>query len=96
MNGTCQPGNTAAACGTGGGQCNTCASYEYCPSNSCQINPDSLWTVTAVSATFDTTKADGTSWDAGGGAPDGYVCYEEPPGTQKTCTSVVSNSFSPT
>lgn len=93
--GTCQPGNTVAACGKAGAACAACAGYQACPSNTCIVDPESRWDVVAVSAKFETTNpATGLGWDPFGGAPDGFMCFSLPPADPK-CTSAVDDSFSP-
>lgn len=72
------------ACGNtdrgGGGEtpppskCGSCARYETCTSSGfCGISPNSTWFFAVDSATISSTKADGSAWDAFGGAPDPFV-----------------------
>ncbi|MBI5498147.1 MAG: hypothetical protein HY904_24305 [Deltaproteobacteria bacterium] len=63
-----------------------------------QTNPNSTWDVIARSATFQTTQGGGESWDALGGAPDGFICWFDncAAGTGSACTAVTSDAFSAT
>jgi len=61
------------------------------------VDPNSTWDVVAASATFQTTTENGDSWDIGGGAPDGMLCwYDDINQSARTCTPEAPDSFSAT
>jgi len=97
FNGTCQIGNTVAACGKGGGECSQCVTNQICGlEQSCGVDPDGSWLVQPDSATISTKNGNG-DWDFGAGAPDPFVqlwC----PSTASSMTSqtpTASDTFSP-
>jgi hypothetical protein len=98
FNGACQSGNTGAACGKGGIQCVACAPQQICKVDQiCAVDPESRWKVQPASATLATTN-NGSTWDAGGGAPDPFVSMWCPAtaATVTGTTPAVSDSFTPT
>jgi hypothetical protein len=68
--------------GTGGAQCQACAACERCSSTgTCEIDPQSRWDLSVLSATLNPTDphnqpSDGTAWDGpqelGGPLPDPF------------------------
>jgi hypothetical protein len=73
LNGTCQPGTQGLACGTGGVACQQCMAGTTCQMQNCGVDPMSMWRVQVVSARIAMRKANGDTWDTGGGAPDVFV-----------------------
>ena len=64
-------------------KCGSCARYEVCmTSGVCGINPSSTWLFAVDSVTVASTKTDGSTWDAFGGAPDPFVQLD----TKRTTT----------
>jgi hypothetical protein len=54
---TCQEGDTAAACGTGGASCSTCGSDETCTERSCTPKDPGLKTYTVIAEKANVTNA---------------------------------------
>ena len=80
----CVTNTTALRCGRGGSACQACGGCQRCSNTgSCDVDPMSRWTMTAVSATIAPKYPDGTDWDMGqklGAAlPDPFVQFEMPP-----------------
>lgn len=80
----CVNNTTALRCGHGGGICQVCGGCLRCSNTgSCEVDPMSQWTMTAVSATIAPKYPDGSDWDPGqrlGAAlPDPFVQFEMPP-----------------
>ncbi len=82
QNNVCQAGNTTAACGTGGGTCNTCFSVQVCQASSCQVVVPSCSPATCptgccqnnVCQTGNTTAACGTGGAACSTCGGAQVC----------------------
>jgi len=66
--GVCETGDTSSQCGTSGAACKACSSPAACTNGACTVPSTSNWKVTAVSATFNTSK----QWDGSGDLPDPY------------------------
>jgi hypothetical protein len=54
---TCQQGDSASACGDGGGACTACASGEQCTNNSCAVKDPGLKTYTVIAEKANVTNA---------------------------------------
>lgn len=70
---TCLAGDSASACGSGGGACTDCGADHMCSGGSCVLDPASRWNVVVVDVTVPTTTTTGEAWDGFGGAPDPRV-----------------------
>ncbi|HET6147953.1 MAG TPA: hypothetical protein VFH68_10520 [Polyangia bacterium] len=77
------PGGTGGATGIGGAPCQTCAACERCTAaGTCEVDPESHWDLSVVSATLNqtdpyNTPAQGLDWDldlepVGGPLPDPF------------------------
>ncbi|MDX2008682.1 MAG: hypothetical protein SFW67_00745 [Myxococcaceae bacterium] len=73
LNGTCQPGTQPLACGTNAVACATCMMGTTCQQQQCLVDPASMWRIAPVSAQIAMRKANGDTWDTGGGLPDVFV-----------------------
>src|SRR5262245_55799230 len=70
FNGNCQPGATAAACGSGGGVCVACTANQICLVDQvCGVDPDSVWKIRPLDAVVASTD-NGAAWDGDNSAPD--------------------------
>lgn len=78
--GVCLGGNSASACGSGGGVCGTCSSPYVCLGGaSCGVDPESVWLVQPSEASIASTD-NGEAWDSfDGSAPDVVVTVTCPP-----------------
>ena len=73
----CQPGVTAAACGTAGAACTVCSDAQKCGTDlMCAFDPSATWLVAAVKATIATTKSPGVMWRTDGSLPQPLVQYD--------------------
>jgi hypothetical protein len=115
-NGQCVKQTSAAQCGSMGAACVACGACEICSGGSggpgpgtnggaCAIDPNSQWTIVAVSAQLATSPPGGGTWDPptgdeGGSAPDPFCEYENPSGSISPSTagvtSTVVDNFMPT
>ena len=79
------------ACGAGGGVCSVCEWGVSCSAGTCttEIASGQQFYIAVASVVVVENNA-GTPWDATGGLPDPYVCFND--GTVGGCTSVVSDS----
>ena len=72
--GQCQPGDTIAACGTGGDRCSACAVHRICKADrTCGVDPNSYWHVQPVYAAISPVDDANEPWDLGdppGSDPD--------------------------
>lgn len=99
LNGACQPGNTAAACGKGAAACATCGTNQVCKAEqTCGVDPESTWTLQPTAASISTTiPGGGGTWDTMGGAPDPFVELWCPTSAAaSTRTPTVQDTFNPT
>jgi len=94
---TCQPGNTASACGKSGAACVQCGANQVCRADqTCGVDPTSMWRVQPVRATIAATN-NGSAWDGDGSAPDVYVALDCPPiGNTWDSSTASVESLSPT
>ena len=100
--GQCVRTVTAKQCGSAGGACTACGPCEICSSsgfntNSCAIDPNSQWTIVAVSAQVTMTPPGGGTWDPphgdeGGSAPDLFCEYENPANDVSATTAGVTDT----
>ncbi len=67
-----------------------CGAGYRCVGTTCEVDPGAYWVITATSGTVSTAF----SWDAGGGAPDPFVCITL--NGARTCTPAANDSFFPT
>lgn len=92
---TCMPGTAPTACGTGGALCVSCTqSYQSCTAGNCQVDPNSKWSLMAISANIIQGL---TTWDPlvpWGQEPDPYAGWS--PTCSKWSVSPCSNSLSDT
>lgn len=98
LNGTCQPGSTAAACGKNAASCVACTTGQVCKTDqTCGVDPESLWRVQPSAAVI-AANDNGVAWDALGGAPDPFVSLYCPAGSAAPTASTpsVADSFMPT
>jgi hypothetical protein len=102
LNGACQPGSTAAACGKQGASCSACQANQICRvDQTCGVDPDSTWLLQPSSASIKSTN-NGASWDGDGSAPDPRVALQCPAGVAgqafvaTNTTAEVSDSYHPT
>lgn len=98
FNDVCQAGNTPAACGKAGAECNACSSWQTCSATqACNANPELIWTVQPSSATIAPNNS-GSDWDVDVSAPDVVAQLACPPfpasGAQLTATPE-AQSYSP-
>lgn len=74
---TCQPGDRANACGSGGATCTACAGTDTCDGSSsprtCALDLSATWRVQPFSATIAPQTINGFGWDADGSPPDVVV-----------------------
>lgn len=74
MDDICVMGDRPAACGTGGGACTMCESWETCGDSGCGVDLASEWQVSLLDAVVPPTAFGGSDWDGiGGGEVDPYV-----------------------
>lgn len=89
--GTCQLGTSTNACGKGGSNCQTCASYAFCSSaQKCEVKPTSVWQVTLHKIVLNQAE---TNWLDLTNAPDPYL--ELTTGTQTKQSSTKTNTYTP-
>ncbi len=99
FNDACQTGNTASACGKGGGSCFQCINGAVCKTDqTCGIDPNSTWRIQPASATVTTKNGGAADWDFGGGAPDPYAVLYCPAGAAMATatTTAATDTFTPT
>lgn len=73
LNGVCQPGDTATACGNGGQRCSACDRDQICGAERiCVFDPEGVWLVQPGNATLAPNNG-GNPWDPDGSAPDPFV-----------------------
>lgn len=95
FNGTCQPGNTGAACGKLGASCSSCAPSQICRTDqTCGVDPESTWRVQPTAATI-APNNNGSAWDGDGSAPDPRVMMWCADSTSVSFTSEASDTFQP-
>ncbi|OGR13009.1 MAG: hypothetical protein A2341_28120 [Deltaproteobacteria bacterium RIFOXYB12_FULL_58_9] len=97
LDGTCQPGDTASACGKSAIECAQCGNDQICRvDQTCGVDPDSNWKVQPVAGTI-AADNDGVEWDVDNSAPDVVVNLNCPPlgGTWDSQTPEVQ-SYDPT
>jgi hypothetical protein len=74
---TCQTGDQASACGSGGVTCMACAGTDICDASStprtCTLDLSATWRVQPSSATIAQQTTNGFDWDADGSPPDVVV-----------------------
>jgi hypothetical protein len=73
---TCLSGTSDAACGDGGDACVDCGPRGICETGGdaqCAIDPVSRWDIRAISGSLPQNKTNGSTWDVGGGLPDGFA-----------------------
>ena len=71
---TCAPGDSSAACGTGGAACAACEGFEMCMADGCGVDPGGEWQIEILDAVVPPTKFDGSDWDGiGAGECDPFV-----------------------
>lgn len=70
-----------------------CRTGYVCRSGRCELDGTAVWVVSAVRGSVAERKADGSTWDAVGGAPDPFVCVRL--GGELRCTGPVQNTMRP-
>lgn len=74
MGDICVDGDRPALCGSGGGACDTCDTWEICATGACGVDPTSEWQISILDAVIPPTNFDGGGWDGpGAGECDPYV-----------------------
>lgn len=73
----CQPGITAAACGTAGAACVACSAAQKCGTDFvCAFDPNATWLVAAVRAQIALTDSQGMPWRSDGTMPQPLVQFD--------------------
>lgn len=96
--GQCQAGSTAAACGSLGVACATCAKNQICrTTQTCGVDPNSNWAVQLAQASI-APNNNGSAWDADGSAPDVFADLRCPATATSitVATPIVQDSYTPT
>jgi hypothetical protein len=98
-NGTqCVRSRTQTFCGAGGAACKPCGRCELCTAaGACDINPDSNWTIVAVSVAVAAQPPRGGNWDpkvgmVGGTEPDPFCQFEMPAHSVSTDAAGVTDT----
>jgi hypothetical protein len=96
---TCVHTRSATFCGNGGQACKACMPCEMCTGAFvCDIDPNSDWTIVAVSASVDSSPSRGGNWDPAGGMvggkdPDLFCQFEQPPKVVNNTTTGVTDTI---
>jgi hypothetical protein len=92
-NGTCVRERTVLQCGSQGQACAPCGGCQTCSATGqCRIEPESRWTIVAVSAQLDANSWDRFNGDVGGSAPDPFCEFENPAGQVTPTTAGVTDT----
>ena len=90
---TCVRMRSATQCGGNGMACVPCGGCQTCSlSGQCRVDPNSRWTIIAVSAQLSTSNWDRNFGDVGGPLPDPFCEYENPAGQVSTSTAGVTDT----
>lgn len=98
----CVQAPTARLCGRGGGTCQACGGCQRCsPGGACELDPQSHWQMTAVSAMVNPHAPNfNGQWDpmgqkSGGPLPDPFAQFEMPVGNPIGWTSTLIDTTAP-
>jgi hypothetical protein len=98
-NGVCVTSTNNQQCGSHGGSCTACGACQTCSgTGSCEIDPQSQWTIVAAGAQVTMSPPGGGTWDPlhgdeGGTAPDLFCEFENPSGTVTPTTAGVTGTI---